>query len=76
MFAKDILVAQVNSVIKLGEPKTDLDNFWAIAVAQALVLLSSEYSLDALIYHLWANVVEVVVKTWIEVWVLLRQDQY
>lgn len=75
MFTQNVLVAQVNSIIKFCKSKGDLDDFRPVAVAQAFVLFSSKYALNALVNHLWANMIKVIIETWVEIRMLLRKNQ-
>ena len=75
MLSQNFLVAQVNAIIQLCKPQRYFHHFGPITIAQAFVLLPAKYSFDAFIYHLWANVINMVVQAWFEIWMLLGQNQ-
>ena len=49
------IVVEVHSIVELGELKDDVRDLGFVRTRKAVVLLSVEYPLRALVNHLWAN---------------------
>lgn len=72
---EDFLVAHISTVVKFSKSQRNIDNFRTIFVAKTFVVFSSENSFYAFINQLWAYMINMVISTWIKIWMALWKNQ-
>ena len=74
IFFEGLVIIKLCSIIELSKLEYHLDNLWLVLSREAVVTFATKNSLNALIHHVRANWIKSVVKSWVEICVLIWHD--